>query len=95
MKTAIDISTWPRKDHYEFFTQFTEPFFGITASIDCTVAYQNAKDQKLSFYLYYLYQALKAANSIENFRYRIVDKKVYLYDVVNASPTVNRPDNTF
>jgi chloramphenicol O-acetyltransferase type A len=95
MKTPIDIASWTRKDHYEFFTQFEEPFFGITASIDCTEAYQYVKDNKQSFYLYYLYRALKAANSIENFRYRIVDKKVYLYDVINASPTVNRPDNTF
>jgi chloramphenicol O-acetyltransferase type A len=95
MKTAIDIATWIRKDHYEFFTKFEEPFFGITANIDCTIAYQLAKDQQQSFYLYYLYRALKAANTIENFRYRIVDKKVYLYDVINASPTVNRPDNTF
>jgi chloramphenicol O-acetyltransferase type A len=95
MRTAIDTATWIRKDHYEFFTQFEEPFFGITANIDCTVAYQYAKDHKLSFFLYYLYRALKAANSIENFRYRIVDKKVYLFDVINASPTINRPDGTF
>lgn len=95
MKTAIDINTWIRKDHYAFFTQFEEPFFGITATIDCTRAYQHTKENKLSFYLYYLYQALKAANTIENFRYRIVDKKVYLFDVINASPTVNRADNTF
>lgn len=95
MKTPIDIATWIRKDHYEFFTKFEEPFFGITANIDCTIAYRQAKDHNQSFYLYYLYRALKAANTIENFRYRIVDKKVYLYDVINASPTVNRPDNTF
>jgi chloramphenicol O-acetyltransferase type A len=95
MKTAIDVATWIRKDHYEFFTKFEEPFFGITANIDCTIAYRHAKDHKQSFYLYYLYRALKAANTIENFRYRIADKKVYLYDVINASPTVNRPDNTF
>ena len=95
MKTPIDIATWIRKDHYEFFTKFEEPFFGITANIDCTIAYRHAKDHKQSFYLYYLYRALKAANTIENFRYRIADKKVYLYNVINASPTVNRPDNTF
>lgn len=95
MKTAIDIASWIRKDHYEFFTQFEEPFFGITANIDCTIGYRYAKNHKLSFFLYYLYRALKAANSIENFRYRIVDKKVYLFDVINASPTVHRPDGTF
>jgi chloramphenicol O-acetyltransferase type A len=95
MKTAIDITSWIRKDHYAFFTQFEEPFFGMTVSIDCTNAYQHVKKHNLSFFLYYLYQALKAANDIENFRYRIIDKQVYLFDVINASPTVHRPDGTF
>lgn len=95
MKTTIDISCWIRKDHYEFFSQFTEPFFGVTVSIDCTIAYQHAKKNNLSFFLFYLYQALKAGNAIENFRYRIIDKKVYLFDHINASPTVHRPDGTF
>jgi chloramphenicol O-acetyltransferase type A len=95
MKTPIDIATWIRKDHYEFFTQFEEPFFGMTVSIDCNTAYRYTKNHKQSFFLYYLYQALKAANGIENFRYRIIDKKVYLFDVINASPTIHRPDGTF
>jgi chloramphenicol O-acetyltransferase type A len=95
MKTAIDINGWIRKDHYQFFSQFEEPFFGITAEIDCTIAYQFAKKNNLSIFLYYLYQALKAANTIENFRYRIIDKQVYLFNVINASPTIDRPDGTF
>jgi chloramphenicol O-acetyltransferase type A len=95
MKTAIDINTWVRKDHYRFFSQFEEPFFGITVSIDCTAAYHTAKEKGISFFQYYLYQALKAANAIENFRYRIVNKEVYLFDQINASPTINRTDGTF
>jgi chloramphenicol O-acetyltransferase type A len=95
MKTAIDIAGWIRKDHYQFFSQFEEPFFGITASIDCTTAYQYARQHDISFFQYYLYQALKAANAIENFRYRIIDKEVYLFDQIHASPTVHRADGTF
>jgi chloramphenicol O-acetyltransferase type A len=95
MRTAIDINSWIRKDHYRFFSQFEEPFFGVTVSIDCTLAYHYAKERGISFFQYYLYQALKAANTIENFRYRIIDKAIYLFDVVHASPTVPRPDGTF
>jgi chloramphenicol O-acetyltransferase type A len=95
MKTLIDIANWIRKDHYAFFSKFEEPFFGMTFTVDCTNAYQHAKKNNLSFFLYYLYQALKTANSIENFRYRIIDKQVYLFNTINASPTVHRPDGTF
>ena len=95
MKTAIDLNNWVRKDHYQFFSQFEEPFYGITVSIDCTAAYHTAKERGISFFQYYLYQALQAANAIENFRYRIIDKEVFLFDVIHASPTVHRVDGTF
>lgn len=94
-KTLIDISNWKRKDHFNFFSAFKEPFYGMTVKVDCTIAYQQAKKNNVSFFLYYLYRALKAANSIENFRYRIINNNVYLYNTINASPTVNRPDGTF
>lgn len=57
MKQLINLETWERKEHYLFFSQFEEPFFGVTVSIDCTKAYQIAKEKKTSFFLYYLYQA--------------------------------------
>ncbi|APU12051.1 chloramphenicol acetyltransferase [Cellulophaga lytica] len=94
-KTLVTIDEWNRKDHYNFFSKFDEPFFGVTVTIDCTVAYKKAKASKTSFFLYYLYRALEAANQIENFKYRIIDDKVYLFDTINASPTISRPDHTF
>lgn len=95
MKTLINIENWIRKEHYLFFSGFAEPFTGVTVNIDCTKAYQQAKQKGNSFFLHYLYRALKAANEIENFRYRIIDKQVYLFDQVHASPTINRPNGTF
>ena len=95
MRQEIDIATWSRKDHYEFFSRFDEPFFGVVVKIDCTEAYRYAKEHQLSFFLLYLYRALKAANRIEPFRYRIVDKKVFLFDQVHASPTISRTNGTF
>ncbi|WP_315057445.1 chloramphenicol acetyltransferase [Chryseobacterium indoltheticum] len=95
MKQLIKLDDWKRKEHFQFFSKFEEPFFGVTINIDCTLAYQQAKEKGNSFFLYYLYRALKAANEIENFRYRIIDKEVYLFDQINASATINRPDETF
>lgn len=95
MKTLLDIDKWNRKDQFRFFSQFEEPFFGVTIQVDCTQAYRIAKENEYSFFLYYLHASLKAANETEPFRYRIEEDKVYLYDEVNASPTINRPDGTF
>lgn len=94
-KTKIDFQTWPRTPHFEFFSSFEEPFFGLVVSVDCTVAKQKAKEAGRSFFLYYLHRALKAANSVENFRYRIIDNDVFLYETNTASATISRNDGTF
>jgi chloramphenicol O-acetyltransferase type A len=95
MKRILDINNWPRKDHFHFFRQFEEPFFGVTVKIDCTKAYNKCNQNGLSFFLFYLHASLTAANNTEPFRYRIAGDEIFVYDKVNASPTINRPDGTF
>ncbi len=91
----LDIDTWARKEHFHFFKQFEEPYFGVTVNLDCTIAYATCKDQGISFFLYYLHKSLQAANEVEPFRYRIKEGKVYVYDQINGSATIHRPDGTF
>ena len=95
MTKELDISTWSRKEHFEFFKSFEEPFFGLTVEVDCTKAYAYCKRNELSFFLYYLHASLKAANMIEEFKYRILGEKVLIHDHIDASPTINRDDGTF
>lgn len=95
MKTLLDLETWNRKEHFLFFKQMDEPFFGVTVEIDCTIAYANAKKLNASFFIYYLHKTLVAINAIESFRYRITEDKVYLHDSINGSATIGREDGTF
>lgn len=96
MKTPLDISTWNRRPHFELFNSFTEPMFGVTVTVDCTAAYQKARELGVSFFIYYLYQSMVAANHTEPFRYRIENnREVFIHDVVSAGPTIGRPDGTF
>jgi chloramphenicol O-acetyltransferase type A len=95
MKTILDIENWPRKEHFLFFKQFEEPFFGITTSIDCTKAYDTSKQLGVSFFIYYLHKTLVAVNTIEAFRYRISGEEIYVYDQINVSSTIMRKDRSF
>jgi chloramphenicol O-acetyltransferase type A len=95
MKTLLDLETWNRKEHFLFFKQMDEPFFGVTVEIDCTIAYANAKKLNASFFIYYLHKTLVAINAIESFRYRITEDKVYIHDSINGSATIGREDGTF
>lgn len=95
MKTLLDLENWNRKEHFEHFSKMEEPFFGATVEIDCTKAYQTAKTLKTSFFIFYLHKTLVAVNSIENFKYRISEDKIYINDRVDASATIGREDGTF
>lgn len=95
MKTKLDLTTWNRKEHFDFFDSFDEPFFGIATTIDFTIGYQKIKDLGYPYFLFYLYKSLHAANAIEAFRYRIEDNQVFVYDKIHASPTIGREDYTF
>ena len=90
----IDIETWNRKEHFEFFSKMTSPYFGITTEVDCTKAYINAKENGHSFFAHYLHKSMIAANSVEELRLRIIDRQVVLFERINAGATVGRADGT-
>ena len=92
----LDIDTWNRKQHFEHFKQLLDPYFAVTAEVDVAKAYQTAKEKGIPFFVLYLHSCMKAINSIENFKYRITeDEKIRIHDVIHASATIMRPDNTF
>ena len=95
MNQKLNINTWNRKEHYLFFKQMEDPFFGITTIIDCSKAYLKSKEIGVSFFTYYLYKTLVAVNQIESFRYRIIDNEVYIFNLIDASATIIRKDNSF
>ncbi|MET4138294.1 CatA-like O-acetyltransferase [Pedobacter sp. UYP1] len=94
-KSKIDLANWKRKDHYNFFRKFDQPFFGISTELNCTLAYQYCKTYHTNFFMFYLYKAHLAVNHIPEFRYRIEDNEVFEYHQVSGSVTVLRKDETF
>ncbi len=95
MVKIIDMENWNRRQHFEFFRQYDEPFWGIVSDVDCTNTYAKSQKKGESFFLSYLYKTLQAINQIEEFRYRILDDRVVCYDKINASSTIGRKDGTF
>lgn len=95
MKTLLDLDRWNRKEHFLFFKQMQEPFFGVTITIDCTKAYTDSKTLGTSFFIYYLHKTMVAVNAFESFRYRIENTHIYKHDRIDASATISRADGTF
>ncbi len=95
MRTEINLRTWNRYEHFQFFKDFDNPFWGVSFRLDCSRTHKTAKSEGISFFSLSLYRILKAVNAIEAFRLRIESGKVYKYSRINVSATIARQDNTF
>jgi len=95
MRRFIDMETYPRKSHFEFFGSLAYPYVGFTANVDVTNPIRFAKEKGGSSFLAILYVAVQAANAVPELRQRIVDGKIAEYDHCNVGYTVALPDKTF
>ncbi|WP_372744791.1 CatA-like O-acetyltransferase [Lutibacter sp.] len=91
----FSVENWKRKEQFEFFKDYEDPFFNITVNLEVTKLYNFCKKNKLSFSLACIYVALKSINEIPEFKLRINNNKVYIFDEVNIGSTVLNEDNTF
>ena len=96
MPEYLDIANWARRDLFEFFVGYANPYFNICARVDVTNLLASLRQHPgVSVSLAYHYFALRVANEIEPFRYRLKDGKVIVYDVINGGTTVLRPNESF
>ena len=91
----IDLETFPRRSHYEFFKSYAYPYMGMNANVDVTNLYNSAKKLGGSPFLAFLWAAATAANSVPEMRQRIVDDQIVEFDHCNTAHTVAMPDGTF
>ncbi len=91
----IDLETYPRRSHYEFFKNMAFPYVGMTANMDVTNLVRYAKEKGGSTFLACLWAASHAANAVPEMRQRIVDDKIVEYDHCDTAHTVAMPDKTF
>ena len=95
MKRIIDLETYPRRSHFEYFGAMAYPYVGLTANVDVTNLIRYAKEHGGSTFHAVLWAAIKAANEIPEMRQRIVDRQIVEFDHCNAGYTVAREDHTF
>ena len=97
MPKYLDLESWPRRDLFEFFRGYQNPYFNICAQLDITRLMSHLRDRPgVSGSLAYHYFALRIANGIEPFRYRLEgEDSVIIHEVINGGTTVLLPNETF
>ena len=95
MKTYIDLNTYPRRSHFDYFRSLAFPYVGLTANVDVTNLIRYAKERQGSPFLAILWAASRAANSVPELRQRIEGDRIVEFDHCDVGHTVALPDHTF
>jgi chloramphenicol O-acetyltransferase type A len=96
MQTYLDVTNWSRREVFEFFRGFDKPYFNICTRLDVTNLLSHLRSRSYgSVSLAYHYLALRLANEIEPFRYRLRDGKVLIHEVIHGGTTVLLANESF
>ncbi len=95
MKRIIDLETYPRRSHFEYFGAMAYPYLGLTANVDVTNLIRFARAHGGSSFHAILWAAAKAANAVPELRQRVVDGQIVEFEHCNIGYTVAREDHTF
>lgn len=96
MAEYLDVDNWGRRDLFHFFLGYDNPYFNICTRLDVTRLLEVLRQRpNFSVSLANHYFALRAANEIEPFRYRLREGKVLVHDVIHGGTTVLLPNESF
>lgn len=96
MTNYLDTENWHRHSIFQFFKDYENPFFNICTNVDVTALFNLTRSIKgLSFTLAYHFIALKVANELEPFRYRLRGERVLVYERIHGGTTVLLDDGRF
>lgn len=98
MAKQIDIASWKRRQHFELFRHYEQPFFNVCAEVEVSRLVRDCRRAEgPSFFLASFYLSLVAANQTPELRYRLRGDgdQVVEHEVVHGGSTVLLPNETF
>ena len=91
----IDMETYKRRAHFDYFRTLAYPYTGTTVMVDATGAYEYARRSRRSFYLTLLHAAALAADAVPEMRQRIRGDGIVEYSECPTSHTELLEDETY
>lgn len=91
----IDMKEFDRADYFRYFTSVGTTI-EFTMKIDVTTAVKKCNQESISFHGYTVFKIYKAINSIQNFRYDILDGNVVEWEkVIPTFSSFNKKSKLF
>lgn len=72
----VDLSSWPRREIFEFFSGISNPYYSVTFRLDVTALRKYTKERGLSFYHSLIWLCTRALARVEAFSYAIAEGRV-------------------
>ena len=93
----IDMETWPRREHYQYYQEKIRTCYQVNVELDVTKLVKRCKKKKLRFYPVMVYAIMRAINANQEFRMAIdQDGDLGYYDICHPSYTIfHEDDHTF
>jgi len=91
----IDMNTYSRAEHFALFHDCAYPYVGVTVDVDITDFLSRVKAKGYPLFMSIMWCAAKAANSIPEFRRRLLDGEIIEFSSCVTNHTVARTDGTF
>ena len=95
MKRIIDMATYPRREHFDYFRSLAFPYVGLTANVDVTNLLRFAKERGGSGFQAIVWAAAQAVDAVPELRQRIQNDQIVEFSHSNISYTVAKEDHTF
>lgn len=92
---AIDYEQWPRKQHFELFKDFSQPYFNVCVQLNAKSVYEKCKQANVAFFHGYVYCLLKACHEYEPMMLRIINDNPCLLNTTRASVVELADDESF
>ena len=81
----LDMNSYPRRAHFDYFRAMTDPYAGVTVNVDVTELVTECKQKNRSFFLAFLHIVALAANDVPELRQRICGDGIVEYPVCDTS----------
>ena len=77
MRKEIDVGTWDRREHFEYYSKISTPHYCIAFNIDITKLLCYTRKHHISFYYSLIYLCTQSINSIDEFLLEIEGNRVF------------------
>lgn len=89
----VHLDSWPRREHFRFFSGLGFPFYNVTTSLDVTRLYAYVKAKDLSFYYALIYATLSVMNGLPDFLYKIRSDQIIRHEKLDPSFVTLDPEH--